>query len=149
MNPDTTFEICNTLALPAWLLLALAPKWKWTGRIVLSGIVLILSIVYVVGTIQVIQSGGLDFASFGSLKGVMTLFTDPGAVLIGWVHYLAFDLVVGWLIVQNAIRHQISQFLVVPCLLFTFMLGPSGFLLYWIIRTIKTGQFFPTPNATI
>ena len=143
MAPDLLFQICNTLVLPAWLLLMLAPKWKWTSRIVISGIVLILSIVYAFGAGEAVSNGSLDFASFGSLEGVMGLFTDPSAVLIGWVHYLAFDLIVGWWITQNAHQHQVHPLLVIPCLLFTFMLGPVGFLLYWIIRTFKTKQFFP------
>ena len=108
MTPDSLFQICNTIVLPAWLLLIFAPKWKWTGRIVLTGIVLILCIVYVMGAIETISNGKLDFDSFGSLEGVMSLFTEPEAVLIGWVHYLAFDLVVGWLIVQNAIKHEVE-----------------------------------------
>ena len=143
MTPDSLFQICNTIVLPAWLLLIFAPQWKWTSRIVLTGIVLILCVVYVLGAAEAIGDGKLDMASFGSLEGVMALFTEPAAVLVGWVHYLAFDLVVGWLIVQNAIKHGISPFLVGPCLLLTFMLGPTGFLLYWIIRTFKTKQFFP------
>lgn len=147
MTPDSLFQFCNTLVLPAWLLLILAPKWKWTSRIVLSGIVIILSIVYLLGASESIFDGSLDLSSFGSLEGVMALFTDPAAVLIGWVHYLAFDLVVGWWITQNAIKHNINHLLVIPCLLFTFMLGPTGFLLYWLIRTVKTKQYFPAESA--
>lgn len=143
MTPDSWFQLCNTLVLPAWLLLIVAPKWKWTPRIVISGIVLFLSIVYVMGAVEAIGGGKLDLSSFGSLESVMALFTDPSAVLIGWIHYLAFDLVVGWLIVQNAIKNEVPHLLVVPCLLLTFMLGPTGFLLYWIIKTVKTRQFFP------
>ena len=143
MTPDTLFQICNTIVLPAWLLLIFAARWEWTSKIVLSGIVLILCLVYVLGVSEAIGDGKLDLGSFGSLEGVMALFTAAEAVLVGWVHYLAFDLVVGWFIAQNAIKHNISPFLVAPCLLFTFMLGPTGFLLYWIIRTIKIKQFFP------
>lgn len=143
MTPESWFQICNTLVLPAWLLLLIAPKWQWTTRIVLTGIVLFLCVVYVLGAAEAIGGGKLDLSSFGSLDGVMALFTDPSAVFIGWVHYLAFDLVVGWLIVQNAIKNEVPHILVVPCLLLTFLLGPTGFLLYWIIRTIKAKQFFP------
>lgn len=148
MTNDQLFQICNTLVLPAWLLMAIAPRWKWTGRIVISGIVLILSFVYVSKLIGILSGEGMDFSSFGSLEGVMGLFTDPGAVLMGWVHYLAFDLLAGWFIINDAARNKINQLLVVPCLLFSFMLGPTGWLLYWLIRLVKTKQIYPDSLST-
>jgi hypothetical protein len=145
MTNDQLFQICNTLVLPGWLLMAATPRWKWTGRIVVSGIILILSLVYVTQLIRGLAGDGMDFGSFGSLEGVMALFKDPSAVLMGWVHYLAFDLLAGWFIINDAARQKINQLLVVPCLLFSFMLGPTGWLLYWIIRSVKTRQLYPTP----
>ena len=143
MTPSDLFQICNTVVLPAWLLLIFAPRWMWTPRIVLTGIVIFLCVVYAIGLSEAIEKGGLDLTSFGSLPNVMELFTEASAVLIGWVHYLAFDLVVGWFIVRNAEKNDTSQLLVAPCLLFTFMFGPVGFLLYWIIRTVKAKSYWP------
>ena len=36
MEPDleTLFTIANTWILPGWLLLLIAPSWKYTGKIV-------------------------------------------------------------------------------------------------------------------
>ena len=64
----------------------------------------------------------------------MLLFDDAGATLAGWVHFLAFDLLIGWLIARHAINCQTPVFLVVPCLFLTFMFGPTGLLLYIAIR---------------
>ncbi len=140
MTPDQLFQVANTMVLPAWLLLIIAPTWKWTGRIVVGVIVTILSVLYFVLLVQGIES--LDFSSFGSLEGVMKLFTVPSAVVMGWIHYLAFDLMVGWFIVNDAQKHGINRFLTIPCLLFSFMLGPTGLLLYLLLRLIiKRGYF--------
>ena len=87
MTPSDLFQICNTVVLPAWLLLIFAPRWKWTPRIVLSGIVIFLCIIYAMGLTEAIEKGGLDLTSFGSLPNVMELFTEASAVLIGWAHY--------------------------------------------------------------
>ncbi len=77
---------------------------------------------------------------FGSLKSVMALFTEENAVLAGWVHYLAFDLLIGmWMLDQNK-ELKINQLLIAPCLFLTFMLGPIGFLLFIIIKTVKQKQ---------
>jgi hypothetical protein len=59
-------------------------------------------------------------------------------LLAGWVHYLFFDLFVGSFEVRDAQRHAISHVILLPCLLFTFMLGPIGFLLYLVVRAVKT-----------
>ena len=131
------------MVLPAWLLLIIAPTWKWTGRIVVGVIVTILSVLYVILLAEGIES--LDFNNFGSLEGVMQLFTEPSAVAMGWIHYLAFDLMVGWFIVNDAQKHGINRFLTIPCLLLSFMLGPTGLLLYFLLRLFaKKNHFLDT-----
>ena len=140
MTPSQIFQLCNTFVLPAWLLLIIAPKWKWTGRIVVGIVVAVLAMIYIYFIVKSI--GADDLGSFGSLEGVMALFTQPQAVLAGWIHYLAFDLMVGWFITKDAIKNNINRFLIIPCLLFTFMLGPSGLLLYLLLRLVITKQYF-------
>ena len=39
MDPATIFTLCNTGVLPFWLLLAVAPGWVWTARLVHSALV--------------------------------------------------------------------------------------------------------------
>ncbi|MEO0902914.1 MAG: abscisic acid-deficient protein Aba4 family protein, partial [Bacteroidota bacterium] len=66
--------------------------------------------------------------------------TIEEAVMAGWVHYLAFDLLIGmWMINQNRTL-GIHQLLMAPCLFATFMLGPVGFLLFTILKAIKTSR---------
>ena len=134
------FQYANQFVMVGWLLLIIAPKWQWTKRIVLSGgIAMVLAVVYLVLFINDIEN--FDVNSFSTLEGVMNLFTVPEAVLMGWVHYLAFDLFIGMWEVTNAQRHEISHWLVIPCLLLTFMLGPIGLLTYIIVRLIvKKGE---------
>jgi hypothetical protein len=54
--------------------------------------------------------------------------------LAGWIHYLAFDLLVGIWEVRDSHERGVPHWLVIPCLFFTFMLGPIGFLLYCAVR---------------
>jgi hypothetical protein len=137
MSLETLFLLCNYGVMPAWLLLAVAPRWIWTQRIVHSALVpLVLGSVYLVGfsTAPPAPEG----AGFGSLAGVMLFFSVPQAVLVGWVHYLVFDLFVGAWEVRDARRHGIHHGLVLPCLFFTLMLGPIGLLLYLMLRAART-----------
>lgn len=139
MTTAQVFSIVNMAAMPMWLLMIFLPKWKGTRFLIDYKIIpLLLAIVYALYIFQAMQiGGGMDF---GSLKSVMALFTEENAVLAGWVHYLAFDLLVGmWMVDQNKTL-GIHPLLMAPCLFGTFMLGPVGFLLFMIIRGIKLKQ---------
>jgi hypothetical protein len=139
MDPAKLFSIANMLALAGWLLLTLLPRWRYTNLIVVSGIIpLLLSVLYL--TLIIVYFGDAE-GSFGSLEGVMQLFQNRYAVLTGWVHYLAFDLFVGSWELRNSEKHNIPLYLVIPCLFLTFMFGPVGLLMYFIVRGIKTKKF--------
>jgi heme A synthase len=141
MTPDIIFSICSTIAMIGWLLLLIiSPFWFYTDKLLIGVIITLFAILYTWLIGQSLQPG--DFEKFGTLDGVMSLFTNKTAVTAGWVHYLAFDLMVGIWIKKNSIKYGISHRFIIPCLLFTFIMGPAGLLLYLIIRFIKTKQYF-------
>lgn len=147
MSADLIFSICNAAIIPAWLLLILLPRWKWTLSLITTVIVpFVLALLY--GGMFASRLGSLpEGGGFGSLSGVMTFFADPFLLTIGWVHYLAFDLFVGSWEVHDSQKLGISHWLVVPCLLCTFMLGPIGLGLYLVLRYLTRRQllvFEPT-----
>ena len=78
--------------------------------------------------------------SFWSLKGVMGLFQSPRAVLAGWIHYLAFDLMIGLYILNDAAIHNIAHWMLIPCLLLTLLFGPAGLLAYFLLRYALTQE---------
>ncbi len=130
MDVNLLFKICNTLVLPFWLALIFAPEHKLVKKLI-TAVAIILALVYasMVPTFLQMEEGG-----FGSLEEVMILFKNPKAVLAGWVHYLVFDLLTGRWIALDAVKNGISKWFVAPCLFFTLMLGPVGFLLYTILK---------------
>jgi hypothetical protein len=133
MSPATLFTVCTYGAMPAWLLLLFAPRWEWTQRLVHAiWIPALLGLVYV--GILSLGPPPPEGGSFSSLDGVMTFFTQPEAVLAGWVHYIAFDLFVGAWELRDAQRRGIAHGWVAPCLVLTLMLGPSGLLAYLALR---------------
>jgi len=136
MTPSEVFKIVGMLAMPMWALLIFLPKWKVTRFLIDYKIIpIILSVIYAIYiAISLIAGGMMDF---GSLKSVMQLFTVENAVLAGWVHYLAFDLLVGmWIVNQNKAL-KIHPIIIAPCLVGTFLFGPVGFLVFMIIRGVK------------
>lgn len=141
MSPDSIFQLCSTVAMIGWLILIIiSPFWFDTDKLLIGIIITLFAIVYAWCISQSFNPA--DFEKFGTLDGVMSLFTNKMAVTAGWVHYLAFDLMVGIWIKRNAVKYGISHWIIIPCLLFTFMMGPVGLLLYLIIRSVKTKQYF-------
>jgi hypothetical protein len=133
---ETLFQIVNAIPLAGWLLLVFAPKWAWTRRIIVFGVIAVLSVAYALLFPNTLGGSGDGM----SLAGISAAFQNPKVALLGWVHYLAFDLFVGMWEVQDAQTHQISHWFVIPCLVGTFLAGPIGLLAYLVIRTIRTKQ---------
>lgn len=140
MSPDIIFSIANAIALISWIVLIIFPFKPITNKILLGVPIALLSFAYAFLVINTLQVD--DFQKFNTLEGITSLLSVPGAALLGWIHYLAFDLMVGLFIANNAAKHGIRHSLIIPCLILTFMLGPVGLLLYLIIRWSISKQWF-------
>ncbi|MEO0779251.1 MAG: abscisic acid-deficient protein Aba4 family protein, partial [Bacteroidota bacterium] len=79
VNYAKVFEYINTLAFFAWLLLLIAPYWKWTPRLLIGGVVTLFAALYVYGLSQSLSFEDLE--NFTNLEGLMGLFTSPQAVV--------------------------------------------------------------------
>lgn len=148
MDPATLFSIGSTLVLPGWLLLILAPRWKWTTGLVTTILIpVLLGVIYLY--LMATNFGNTE-GGFGSLAEVTLLFENPALVTAGWLHYLAFDMLVGSWIVRNAAAKGINHLLVVPCLVLCFLAGPVGYVLYLAIRAFRTREILmdPAPLTT-
>ena len=133
MTAEQLFSIVNLAALLSWIALALLPRLRWITTVVTALVVpMMLAAVYV--ALLALNWGGPG--GFSSLAGVALLFSNPWVLLAGWVHYLAFDLLVGTWEVQDSRTRGVPHLLVIPCLFLTFMFGPAGWLLYQGVRTI-------------
>jgi hypothetical protein len=131
MSPEALFSLCSTLVLPAWLLLAIAPRWRWTQPVASVAVPLLLASTYLFLIATSFRPGE---GGFGSLAEVAKLFANPKLLLAGWVHYLAFDLFTGSWEVRDAMQLRIPHALVIPCLVLTFLFGPIGLLAYFVLR---------------
>ena len=141
LTPDFLFSLANPAALLGWALLVLAPRWRGTRAVVLSGALpLLLAATYaaLIGAHYVGPHGGEG--GFGSLDEVAALFRDRWALLAGWVHYLCFDMWTGAWELRDAQRRGVPHGLLVPCLALTFLFGPVGLLLYFGVRSRYPGS---------
>ncbi len=145
MSPDSLFQIANPLALLGWLALALSPlRPVWADRMAGLVIPLLLSIAY--SALILAFWSGFE-GGFDTLENVMLLLSQPYAALAGWIHFLAFDLFVGAWITRTARHEGISHWLVLPCLVLTFLFGPAGLLAFTLIRWVA--HLRPAPAAKV
>jgi hypothetical protein len=135
MTPDGLFSIFNLLAGAAWILLIALPRQRWIADLATAAVVPgFFAVTYI--TILSTSWGSSD-GGFSTLSGVAQLFENPWLLLAGWVHYLAFDLLVGSWEVRDARTRGIPHLFVVPCLVLTFLFGPAGWLLYMVLRAAR------------
>lgn len=131
MSAELVFSLANLVALGSWILLAALPRVRWVAETLTTIVVpAALACLYVGLLVARWNSPG----GFSSLGDVATLFRDPWLLLAGWVHYLAFDLLVGSWEVRDARQHNVPHLAVLPCLALTFLFGPAGWLLYMLVR---------------
>ena len=137
LDPDLVFRLANAAALLGWVALCLTPaRVRWAGAVRRAtglGLPLALSALYV----AMVATHWRGQGGFGSPAEVRALFDVPGALVAGWVHYLAFDLFVGSWIAGHASQHGWPHALLVPVLLLTFLFGPAGLLAFGILRALR------------
>jgi hypothetical protein len=132
VTPEHVFSIANLIATAAWLALVIFPGRRWvTGIVTSTAVPLLFAIVYV-GIMA--TTFGRTPGGFSTLAAVATLFSSPWALLAGWIHYLAFDLLIGAWETQDARERGVPHLLLIPCLILTFLFGPAGWLLYRGVR---------------
>jgi hypothetical protein len=145
MSLENIFAFANSIALICWLCLFVFYQKRWVYRVLFSVVFPVLALVYFYFILKGI--GGDSQGGFDSLSNVKLLFSVDEAVLAGWIHYLIFDLFVGMWISQDADRKGVHRWMLLPCLLLTFLLGPVGLLLYFLIRSGFNRTLFQDPYA--
>ena len=135
------FSITNAIAVIGWVLLLAFPRKPLTHSAILFLCVALLCLIYTVcfvlfvsGGVDPVRLPGAGEPGFGSIEAVRALFMSDGGVVIGWTHYLAFDLFTGLWIARDADAKAFSRLAQVPFLLATFIAGPIGLFSWLVLR---------------
>lgn len=143
MTPDTLFGLAGQVAVLGWIVLLFAPRrFRWLNLLPALLIPAALSSLYAI--LVLTRFAGAE-GGFGSLSEVRALFADDWVLLAGWVHYLAFDLMVGAVLARRMDRAGIGRLLQAPILVLTFLLGPLGALLALLTEGALRGLPRPSP----
>ena len=135
---DTLYMWINLGVLPFWFILVFFPQSHLCKYFVTSIFpVLILSGGYI---FVLYKSYQLDYDFLGNfnlylgLDDLSRLFEDNLYLLIFWTHFIAINLFLGGWIVKDAQKFYINKFLLAVPLIITYLIGPIGLFIYWIIR---------------
>lgn len=138
------FAFTNIWAMIAWVLLLFFPRKPLThsaimylGAGLLCFIYLVVFALVMGGLVDPQQAPGSGEVSLTSIEGIRAFFGSDGGVVIGWTHYLAFDLFTGMWISRDADAKGFSRLAQSPFLLLTFLVGPIGLLFWLIVRERK------------
>ena len=133
MTAEQMFPLANGLAMLCWILLAVLPNRRWvTHGVTGTAAPALFAVAYIAIVVAVFPGAQ---GSFSTLDGVAALFANPWLLFAGWLHYLAFDLLIGTWEARDSVERGVPRWLLVPCLFLTFMFGPMGWLIYMLIRT--------------
>lgn len=135
MSWEQAFQIANAGAFFAWLALLALPRSRPLTATLRYGVVGALALAYAALAARYLPA--VDGAGFTTLAGIKALLSSEPALLIGWLHYLAFDLFVGLWIAERADEQGWTRLAQAPVLLLTFMLGPVGLLSFYLARGVQ------------
>ena len=135
---ETLYMWINLGVLPFWFILIVFPQ-SHLSRIFVTSIfpIFILSGVYIFILYRSYLIGydfDGNFSLYLGLDELSRLFEDHLYIMIFWTHFIAINLFIGGWIVKDSQKFSINKVLLALPLILTYLIGPLGLFLYWIIR---------------
>ena len=135
---ETLYMWINLGVLPFWFILIVFPQ-SHLSRIFVTSIFpfFILSGVYIFILYKSYLIGydfDGNFTLYLGLSELSRLFEDHLYIMIFWTHFIAINLFIGGWIVKDSQKFSINKVLMTVPLIVTYLIGPIGLFLYWIIR---------------
>ena len=128
----------NIGVIPFWFLIIFFPQSQICKYLATSVFpVFLLSIAY---SLVLYKSylNSFDFlGNFNLYLGidyVADLFNDNSYLLLFWIHFVSINLFVGGWILKDSQKLFINKLVVALPLVITYLIGPIGLFVYWIIR---------------
>ena len=128
----------NLGILPFWFVLIIFPQSQ-ICRVFITSIfpIFILSLIY--GYLLYINFYNdfdllTNFELYLGMAKLFDLFSDSLFLILFWTHFLAINLFCGGWMVKDSQKFNIGKLLIFFPLIITYLIGPIGLTIYWIIR---------------
>ena len=135
---ETVYMWVNLGVLPFWFILVFFPQ-SHLNRIFVTSIfpIFILAGGYIFILYKSFTTGydfiG-NFSLYLGLNELSRLFEEHLYIMIFWIHFISINLFVGGWIVKDSQKFNINKILLTIPLILTYLIGPIGLFIYWIIR---------------
>ena len=128
----------NLGVLPFWLILIFFSSSNINKFFVTSILpILLLSGAYIFALYKSYLNS-YDFISnfelYLSMSNLSNLFSNNLFLILFWIHFVSINLFVGGWIVRDSQKLYINKILVAFPLIITYLIGPLGVFIYWLIR---------------
>ena len=135
---DMLYLWINIGVLPFWLLIIFFPQSHLCKYLATSIFpIFLLSAAYIFILYQA-YIGSFDFIGnfnlYLGLSYVSELFRDDLYLLMFWTHFVAVNLFIGGWILKDSNKFGINKIVLAFPLIITYLIGPIGILLYWLVR---------------
>jgi hypothetical protein len=131
---ETLFAASSLLVLPFWLLMLVAPRWRWTERLVRSPYVVAGPVALYAALVVPDLLALLPAVARPELPSIAALLGTPRGATIAWAHFLALDLFAGRWIYLDARARGLPAWTLRPLLLLTLLFGPLGLGAYFVVQ---------------
>ena len=128
----------NLGILPFWFVLIFFPQSQ-ICRVFITSVfplfILSLAYSYLLYTAYMNNYDFLqNFTLYFGLNEISNLFENQSFLIVFWVHFLAINLFCGGWMVNDSQMFRMKKSLVALPLIITYLIGPIGIVIYWIIR---------------
>ena len=128
----------NLGVLPFWLILIFFPSSNINKFFVTSILpILLLSGAYIFALYKSYLNT-YDFISnfelYLSISNLSNLFSNNLFLILFWIHFVSINLFIGGWMVRDSQKLVMNKILVAFPLIITYLIGPLGVFIYWLIR---------------
>ena len=135
---DVLYYWVNIGVLPFWLILIFFPRSHLCRYLVTS----IFPFFILTGAYMFVlyksYLNSFDFADnfnlYMSIDNLSDLFSEKSFLIMFWIHFVSINLFTGGWIVKDSEKFMINKFLIFIPLIITYLIGPLGLFVYWLIR---------------
>ena len=135
---DMLYYWVNIGVLPFWLILIFFPRSHLCRYLVTSIFpFLILTGAYIFVLYKSYLNSFNFVSNFNLYMGIdeiSDLFSEKNFLIMFWIHFISINLFTGGWIVKDSEKFMINKFLIFIPLVITYLIGPLGLFVYWLIR---------------
>ena len=135
---DMLYYWINFGVLPLWLILIFFPRshlCKYFITSIFPTFILSGAYIFVLYNSYLSSYDFIDnFSLYMGIGNISKLMANESFLMMFWIHFISINLFIGGWIVNDSQKLSINKILLSVPLIITYLIGPIGLFIYWIIK---------------